>query len=73
MLAILCTFLIETIYQSWIMGLGIILAAVAGFIVAVEDALVSDSIETRNYGLLVVLVACFTVVTMSILVLQYTL
>ncbi|UHM27616.1 MAG: hypothetical protein FCSFV1_gp1 [Fushun chilo suppressalis flavivirus 1] len=59
------TVIIETIYQSWIMGLEVALASIVGFLVAIEDALISDNINARNYAVVIVLICCFTVMTMS--------
>lgn len=59
------TFVSETIYQSWLVGLEIFIAGnFVGFAVALEDALLSARMEVRNYALTVVLLgAVFTFIT----------
>ncbi|KAL4711291.1 hypothetical protein ACJJTC_019132 [Scirpophaga incertulas] len=67
-LALIVTIIIETVYQSWVVGLEVFTAAIVGLLVVIEDALVSASMQLRNYAALVVLVGCFGAITTSRLV-----
>lgn len=62
---IVFTIIVETIYQSWVVGLEIATAAILGLILVLEDALISASMQLRNYALIVTVVGCFGVLTMN--------
>lgn len=64
-MALLITFVAEVIYESWISGVEILIAAIVAFLFVVEDALISENISVRNYATLTVLICCFTAVTMN--------